>query len=157
MLAHLRLVPRAVRPAALCGVIRARPIRILVVHDRAIRHARRIPERSFLLGTAATAATGRQQQRARDQDRISHPILLSLGESTTLIQRFQAKMRLAAQPFNGASAGDLERAPSLRMAGEFARANRTASESGAPGEIRTPNPQIRSLVLYPIELRAQQA
>ena len=26
---------------------------------------------------------------------------------------------------------------------------------GAPGEIRTPNPQIRSLVLYPIELRAQ--
>ncbi len=28
-------------------------------------------------------------------------------------------------------------------------------EFGAPGEIRTPNPQIRSLVLYPIELRAQ--
>jgi hypothetical protein len=26
---------------------------------------------------------------------------------------------------------------------------------GAPGEIRTPNPQIRSLVLYPVELRAQ--
>src|ERR1700722_8318806 len=25
---------------------------------------------------------------------------------------------------------------------------------GAPGETRTPNPQIRSLVLYPIELRA---
>jgi hypothetical protein len=25
---------------------------------------------------------------------------------------------------------------------------------GAPGEIRTPNPQIRSLVLYPVELRA---
>lgn len=25
---------------------------------------------------------------------------------------------------------------------------------GAPEEIRTPNPQIRSLVLYPIELRA---
>jgi hypothetical protein len=28
---------------------------------------------------------------------------------------------------------------------------------GAPGEIRTPNPQIRSLVLYPIELRAPAA
>jgi hypothetical protein len=27
-------------------------------------------------------------------------------------------------------------------------------EYGAPGKIRTPNPQIRSLVLYPIELRA---
>lgn len=26
---------------------------------------------------------------------------------------------------------------------------------GAPGEIRTPNPQVRSLVLYPVELRAQ--
>ena len=26
---------------------------------------------------------------------------------------------------------------------------------GAPGEIRTPDPQIRSLVLYPAELRAQ--
>ena len=26
--------------------------------------------------------------------------------------------------------------------------------SGAPGEIRTPDPQIRSLVLYPAELRA---
>jgi hypothetical protein len=27
--------------------------------------------------------------------------------------------------------------------------------AGAPGRIRIPNPQIRSLVLYPIELRAQ--
>jgi hypothetical protein len=29
--------------------------------------------------------------------------------------------------------------------------------SGAPGEIRTPDPQIRSLVLYPAELRARRA
>lgn len=28
---------------------------------------------------------------------------------------------------------------------------------GAPGKIRTPNPQIRSLVLCPVELRAQPA
>jgi hypothetical protein len=28
--------------------------------------------------------------------------------------------------------------------------------TGAPGKTRTSNPQIRSLVLYPIELRAQQ-
>ena len=28
--------------------------------------------------------------------------------------------------------------------------------SGAPGEIRTPDPQVRSLVLYPAELRAQK-
>src|SRR5450755_4511749 len=27
--------------------------------------------------------------------------------------------------------------------------------NGAPGEIRTPDPQIRSLVLYPAELRAR--
>lgn len=33
----------------------------------------------------------------------------------------------------------------------------SAPYSGAPGEIRTPNPQIRSLVLYPIELRAPRA
>ena len=26
---------------------------------------------------------------------------------------------------------------------------------GAPGEIRTPDPQVRSLVLYPAELRAR--
>ena len=30
-------------------------------------------------------------------------------------------------------------------------------ENGAPGKTRTSNPQIRSLVLYPIELRAQPA
>ena len=29
--------------------------------------------------------------------------------------------------------------------------------SGAPEEIRTPDPQIRSLVLYPAELRARLA
>src|SRR5436309_9804070 len=28
---------------------------------------------------------------------------------------------------------------------------------GAPGEIRTPDPQIRSLMLYPAELRAPEA
>jgi hypothetical protein len=27
---------------------------------------------------------------------------------------------------------------------------------GAPGEIRTPDPQVRSLMLYPAELRALQ-
>jgi hypothetical protein len=30
-------------------------------------------------------------------------------------------------------------------------------KTGAPGEIRTPDPQIRSLVLYPAELRARMA
>jgi hypothetical protein len=29
--------------------------------------------------------------------------------------------------------------------------------NGAPERIRTPNPQIRSLVLYPVELRARKA
>src|SRR5579862_6993051 len=29
------------------------------------------------------------------------------------------------------------------------------SQDGAPGEIRTPDPQVRSLVLYPTELRAR--
>src|SRR5208282_2534762 len=31
-----------------------------------------------------------------------------------------------------------------------------AEETGAPEEIRTPDPQIRSLVLYPAELRARR-
>ena len=31
-----------------------------------------------------------------------------------------------------------------------------ARKIGAPGEIRTPDPQIRSLVLYPAELRARR-
>jgi hypothetical protein len=30
-------------------------------------------------------------------------------------------------------------------------------ENGAPGAIRTPGPQIRSLVLYPAELRVHTA
>ena len=33
---------------------------------------------------------------------------------------------------------------------------RSSREDGAPGEIRTPDPQIRSLVLYPAELRARR-
>ena len=28
--------------------------------------------------------------------------------------------------------------------------------NGAPGEVRTPDPQVRSLVLYPAELRAHK-
>jgi len=32
----------------------------------------------------------------------------------------------------------------------------TTGQCGALEKIRTPNPQIRSLVLYPIELRAQK-
>ena len=32
----------------------------------------------------------------------------------------------------------------------------TATACGAPGEIRTPDHQVRSLVLYPAELRAQK-
>src|SRR5882757_3347571 len=31
----------------------------------------------------------------------------------------------------------------------------TCEIGGAPGEIRTPDPQVRSLMLYPTELRAQ--
>ena len=32
-----------------------------------------------------------------------------------------------------------------------------AAENGAPGEIRTPDPLVRSQVLYPAELRARCA
>jgi hypothetical protein len=35
--------------------------------------------------------------------------------------------------------------------------NQFQQVSGAPEEIRTPDPQIRSLVLYPAELRARRA
>ena len=34
------------------------------------------------------------------------------------------------------------------------RKGRNSLKTGAPGKTRTSNPQIRSLVLYPIELRA---
>jgi hypothetical protein len=33
---------------------------------------------------------------------------------------------------------------------------RDSNLNGAPEEIRTPDPQIRSLVLYPAELRARR-
>jgi hypothetical protein len=33
----------------------------------------------------------------------------------------------------------------------------TVSEDGAPGEIRTPDPHIRSVMLYPAELQARQS
>src|SRR5262245_38317875 len=33
--------------------------------------------------------------------------------------------------------------------------NENFPKCGAPGEIRTPDPQVRSLVLYPTELRAR--
>ena len=36
------------------------------------------------------------------------------------------------------------------------RVNSSALVDGAPGEIRTPDHQVRSLVLYPAELRAQK-
>jgi hypothetical protein len=35
------------------------------------------------------------------------------------------------------------------------RSFQKSHENGAPEEIRTPDPQIRSLVLYPAELRAR--
>ena len=38
-----------------------------------------------------------------------------------------------------------------------ARIQETIDFIGAPEEIRTPDPQIRSLVLYPAELRASLA
>jgi hypothetical protein len=56
------------------------------------------------------------------------------------------------------------RAPALALRGK-SRASQTGAaiepanlvnENGAPEEIRTPDPQIRSLVLYPAELRARR-
>ena len=46
------------------------------------------------------------------------------------------------------------RAPSCRP--HDGRCENSAVEGGALGEIRTPDPQIRSLVLYPAELRAHR-
>src|SRR6185437_4134570 len=43
-----------------------------------------------------------------------------------------------------------------RAAGQACRNTRKIEENGAPERIRTPNPQIRSLVLYPVELRAHE-
>jgi hypothetical protein len=35
------------------------------------------------------------------------------------------------------------------------RSSQLAGEAGDPGGSRTPNPQIRSLMLYPVELRGR--
>ena len=43
--------------------------------------------------------------------------------------------------------------PGGGLGGRMALARK--ARTGAPGKTRTSNPQIRSLVLYPIELRAQ--
>ena len=48
-----------------------------------------------------------------------------------------------------------ERQPSFAAVGPTAKRLWLLGENGAPGEIRTPGPQIRSLVLYPAELRAR--
>ena len=40
--------------------------------------------------------------------------------------------------------------------GERALASEATQADGAPGEIRTPDPQVRSLMLYPTELRARR-
>jgi hypothetical protein len=44
--------------------------------------------------------------------------------------------------------------PDNPHAEEWRKSNNLKGLAGAPGEIRTPDPQIRSLVLYPAELRA---
>ena len=44
----------------------------------------------------------------------------------------------------------------LKLANDYDKlADRASDIFGALGEIRTPDPQIRSLMLYPAELRAQ--
>jgi hypothetical protein len=49
-------------------------------------------------------------------------------------------------------------APSLeKSARRCATVLQSEKIAGAPEEIRTPDPQIRSLVLYPAELRARRA
>ena len=45
--------------------------------------------------------------------------------------------------------------PSLRPEQVKKRVSLLFEEFGAPERSRTPNPQIRSLVLYPVELRAR--
>ena len=48
--------------------------------------------------------------------------------------------------------------PAFRSVAEKKKANLAAGfqSNGAPGRIRTSDPQVRSLVLYPTELRAQK-
>jgi hypothetical protein len=41
------------------------------------------------------------------------------------------------------------------VGGNSQKSNKHSRLAGAPEEIRTPDPQIRSLVLYPAELRAR--
>ena len=46
----------------------------------------------------------------------------------------------------------------IEVTGDFGdeeNVSKYLKRNGAPEEIRTPNPQIRSLMLYPVELRAR--
>ncbi len=73
---------------------------------------------------------------------------------------------LRAHPWTASSADRVPRCPGARHSQLPNPGNNNASEGeslallfldGAPGRIRTSDPQVRSLVLYPAELRAHEA
>src|SRR5882672_10022455 len=68
-------------------------------------------------------------------------------EGFDLIRMLCGKRGLAIRPFRGRDRVEMRRR-SLRQLTDFSRV------SGAPGEIRTPDPLLRRQTLYPTELRA---
>src|SRR5918992_2919537 len=71
-------------------------------------------------------------------------------------RRSRARSDQQAQGRSGTPNAAPREALTARAAGpNVRRMAKLLEKSGAPGETRTPNPQIRSLVLYPIELRAR--
>lgn len=68
-------------------------------------------------------------------------ILLSYGRNILLTWSLESRLILATQ---------------TRPLPAVIRDHKVNNENGAPGGTRTPNLQIRSLLLYPIELRARK-
>jgi hypothetical protein len=82
-----------------------------------------------------------------------------LKSVTTILDKYLARTRALA----GEAVSLFENANEHRVCQPFANRNTELNKGsvqviekiGAPEEIRTPDPQIRSLVLYPAELRVR--
>ncbi len=46
--------------------------------------------------------------------------------------------------------------PALEISGDDSESSKPVEKTGTPGGIRTPDPQVRSLMLYPAELPARR-
>ena len=116
--------------------------------ERLLGAARLAPAGPPLRAFAATAACSRAAPArpslgARERPRGSR-VCVQLGSRTRQVVELPRRLRRRSEVRTRLTAGQALRTPA-------------ASDFRAPGEIRTPDPQVRSLMLYPTELRARRA